>query len=129
MNNINKFIYIILASLIIASFIGAAIYKQSLKNQKPVAVIYKNEQVYQRINLTESINKQIKIEDSEGHYNIVEIKDGRVRIKEADCPNKLCVKAGWLTKPGQMAVCMPNRLRVVIEGVKEDVKQPDTISF
>jgi len=129
MNSVNKYIYAILATLIIGSFIGVAVYEQGLKDQKPVAVIYKNEQIYQRIYLTNSINKQINIKDSDGHYNLVEIKGGQVRIKEADCPNKLCIKAGWLTKPGQMAVCIPNHVRVVIEGAAENAEQVDANSF
>ncbi|KAF1085542.1 hypothetical protein SPSYN_01685 [Sporotomaculum syntrophicum] len=129
MNRVNKLIYAILAILIIGSFIGVAVYEQMLKGQAPVAVIYKDKQIFQRVYLTKSINKQINVRDSDGHYNLVEIKDGQVRVKEADCPNKLCIKAGWLNKPGQMAVCIPNRVSVVIEGAAEEAQQPDAHSF
>lgn len=46
--------------------------------------------------------------------NVVEIKDGRVRVKDADCPNLDCVHQGWIDKAGQQIVCLPHKLTVDI---------------
>lgn len=42
---------------------------------------------------------------------VVEIRDGRVRIKSDPGPHQICVKQGWLG-PGQTAICLPNRVSV-----------------
>lgn len=42
---------------------------------------------------------------------LVEIKAGRVRVKADPGPHQVCVKQGWLM-PGQVAVCLPNRVSV-----------------
>lgn len=52
--------------------------------------------------------------------NVIEVKDGRVRAKEADCPNQDCVHQGWIGKPGQQIVCLPHKLTVDI--VDEDAR-------
>ena len=54
--------------------------------------------------------------------NVIEVKDGRVRAKEADCPNQDCVHQGWISKPGQQIVCLPHKLTVDIvdEGAQAD---------
>lgn len=52
--------------------------------------------------------------------NVIEVKDGRVRAKEADCPNQDCVHQGWIGKPGQQIVCLPHKLTVDI--VDEDAQ-------
>ena len=52
--------------------------------------------------------------------NVIEVKDGRVRAKEADCPNQDCVHQGWISKPGQQIVCLPHKLTVDI--VDEDAQ-------
>ena len=41
----------------------------------------------------------------------VEIQGGRVRVKADPSPRQLCVRQGWL-KPGEAAVCLPNRVSV-----------------
>lgn len=45
-----------------------------------------------------------------GSSNVVEVKDGKIRVKEADCPDKTCVKTGWLSSSAMPIVCLPNRL-------------------
>ena len=49
----------------------------------------------------------------------VEIKDGRVRMKDSTCPSKLCVKMGWIRHEGQVVCCIPNRVVLKITGKRE----------
>ncbi|SEK72686.1 NusG domain II [Ruminococcus sp. YRD2003] len=54
--------------------------------------------------------QQIRIESPDGGYNIVEIDEGNtIRISEADCPDKTCVKTGELSD-GVPIVCLPHKL-------------------
>jgi hypothetical protein len=45
----------------------------------------------------------------------VEIRSSRVRIKDAHCPNKLCMKEGWVSKG--IIVCLPGKV-VVFAGTR-----------
>lgn len=49
-----------------------------------------------------------------GGTNTLEIKDGRARISDADCPNMQCVRQGWISRGGQSIVCLPNKLIVTV---------------
>ncbi|MGN0665722.1 MAG: NusG domain II-containing protein [Huintestinicola sp.] len=44
-----------------------------------------------------------------------EISEGAVRVLESDCPDKICVKSGWLRLESQSAVCMPNKVILMTE--------------
>lgn len=57
---------------------------------------------------------------------IIEIKDGKVRFKSSDCPDKVCVNTGWLSSPGQTAVCLPNKISIVIKPTSGDKNSVDT---
>lgn len=46
--------------------------------------------------------------------NLIEIKDGRVHVEEADCPNQDCVHQGWINAAGEQIVCLPHKLTVDI---------------
>lgn len=48
--------------------------------------------------------------------NVVEVKDGRVRVREADCPNQDCVNQGWIGSSAQQIVCLPHKLYVDVVG-------------
>ena len=56
--------------------------------------------------------------------NVVTIKAGVVSITDADCRGQDCVRMGGISKAGQMIVCLPHHLTVVIEG---DGSAPDAV--
>lgn len=64
-------------------------------------------------------DRTFEVRGGEG-FNIVEIKDGRVRVTDADCKNGLCVKSVAISKNGQQIVCLPNRMIIVVRGGNED---------
>jgi Uncharacterized protein conserved in bacteria len=51
-----------------------------------------------------------------GGSNILVIENGEAYLSEANCPDKLCVKMGKISKTGQSVTCLPNKLNVRIEG-------------
>lgn len=61
------------------------------------------------------VGKQIPIKTEYG-YNLIEIGDEKVRVVEADCPDKLDVKQGYISRVGEVIVCLPNKLVIEIKG-------------
>lgn len=49
-----------------------------------------------------------------GDTNVCEIKNGEVKMTEADCPDHLCMKQPAVGSSGGYIVCLPNK--VVIQG-------------
>jgi len=45
---------------------------------------------------------------------VIEVKAGKVRVKEAGCPNRDCVREGWISRG--VIVCLPNRIVVTVGG-------------
>jgi hypothetical protein len=68
--------------------------------------------------------------DSNGyHYRLVWEK-GRIRFAEAACPDKVCVQSGWISRPNQIAACVPGRLVLKISATKPgltDPSEPDVV--
>ena len=52
--------------------------------------------------------------------NVLVIDDGKAYIKEADCPDKLCVKQGKIKRVGQSLICLPNKVVVEVVDTKPD---------
>jgi hypothetical protein len=46
----------------------------------------------------------------------VSIRGGTVRVTEAGCPGRDCVKTGEISRPGQSIVCLPAGILIRIEG-------------
>ena len=50
------------------------------------------------------------------------IEGGRVCVEEAECPDKICVRTGEISRVGQSIVCVPAEvvIRITGEGSDED---------
>ena len=79
-------------------------FTASPKNNIKITVCGREQDIYDL-----SCDQIIRI----GETNVCEIRDGQVRMIEADCPDQLCIKQGAFGTDGGMIVCLPNR--VVIE--------------
>lgn len=51
----------------------------------------------------------------------IQIKDGMIGFIESDCPDKVCINTGFLSRAGQTAVCLPNAISVVIKSKTDDL--------
>ena len=121
----DKILVISVAVLIAVSFAVLKLYNSSKSGNQRIAVIKHDGKVITKINLDDIKNsKTLKIEGE--YYNIVLAEDGRIRFTEANCPDQICVKTGWLTNSGDIAVCLPNKSIIQIEGENKDV---DSVAF
>jgi hypothetical protein len=58
---------------------------------------------------------------------VLEVAAQRIRVRSSACPNQFCVKQGYVSRSGQMLVCVPNRLVVLISGAQQD--ELDAITY
>lgn len=47
-------------------------------------------------------------------------ENGEIYVKEAVCPDKVCVRSGRISKAGEGIICAPNRVAVEIGGKNEN---------
>lgn len=51
----------------------------------------------------------------EGGYNVIEVERGRIRVAQADCPDQVCVRQGWISNSVVPVACLPHRLVIQLE--------------
>ena len=59
----------------------------------------------------------------------VRMENGKICVVEAECEDRLCVNCGWLDSDGAMAVCLPAKVVVSVDGTKADSEAPDVITY
>ena len=78
--------------------------------------ITKDGQVYGTYALNE--NQTIEITDKDG-----KVTDGKADMKDADCPDRLCVKQKAISRQNENIVCLPNKIVVTV--IESDAKGVD----
>ncbi|MBQ7200625.1 MAG: NusG domain II-containing protein [Eubacterium sp.] len=113
---------IIAAVVIIGAVLAAVLFL--MKKPGSVAVVSVDGKETARYDLDEDIDTEIQ---GVGGTNRLIISAGTVRIEEADCPDKLCVKQGEISDVGQSIICLPHRVSVRVEGTADD-EVPDAVT-
>lgn len=57
---------------------------------------------------------------------VVQIAKGRARFAKSPCTSQYCVHQGWLSKAGQVAICIPNQISLALVG---DAPPYDTLNY
>ncbi|MDR3214227.1 MAG: NusG domain II-containing protein [Azoarcus sp.] len=47
---------------------------------------------------------------------VIEIEPGRARVASDPGPRQYCVRQGWLTRAGAVAICAPNEVSLTLTG-------------
>lgn len=90
---------------------------QNVEGDMLVNVYSDNKLISSKV-LREGIDETM-IVDYNDHINVIEYKDNKVSIIEADCKDQICIKDGEISKNGEIIVCLPNKLMIEIVGSKE----------
>jgi len=61
------------------------------------------------------IDQEMVFENKDGSYNTVTVKDGKIAVTEANCPDQYCVRQGFCDS-GEQIVCLPHKLVISFLG-------------
>lgn len=84
-----------------------------------VAQVYWNGKLLHTFPLDEPV--EYTLSDQNGNSNTIRIRDGRVCVSHATCPDQVCVKQGWVNTDATPIVCLPNGLVIQVKGGDRDL--------
>jgi hypothetical protein len=96
--------------LLIGSYVlYASLLNSSGKNS--LAIVEISGEVKYRIDLEQE--GEYVLEEFNPPVKIV-VRDHKIAVMENDCPQKICVRVGYISNPGQMIACVPKKLLIYI---------------
>ena len=108
---------ILIAAVLAISLISLAAIKMTQKDGKEVIVTVEGKEVYKT-----SIKKdQIYQIPEKNGTNVMQIKDGKVTMIEATCPDHYCMKQKAVDEHGGSIICLPNKVVIEGENTAEDL--------
>ncbi len=91
---------------------AAGILLSGCCSDKQRVLIIQNGVILYRLDLQAEEDRTIRIDGENGCFSLIEIKDHTICVKDADCPDRVCVRTGVLRSENIPVVCLPNRLIV-----------------
>lgn len=109
--------FVIVAVVLALAAAVAAFFAAGATGDLLYAEIWQQEQLVERVALTDQTDRTIELD---GHNTVV-LSGKTARIAAADCHDQVCVRTGVLTRAGQAAVCLPNRVVVKLVGETSEI--------
>ena len=108
-------IWILLIAVLLLVCGGLSIVTMMPKEASSYAEISSQGKLVRVVDLM--IDQEFQI-GSGAHSNTVTVRDGKIAVTEATCPDHYCMKRGFCNS-GSDIVCLPNRLIIHFLGVQE----------
>ena len=87
------------------------------------AIIRQEGKVFAEVDLRSP--RQLEVSGPLG-TTVIAVEPGRARVISDPGPRQYCVRQGWLMRPGEIAICAPNRVSLQIAG---RTKVYDSLSY
>ncbi len=75
-----------------------------------------NGKSYKTVDL--AVPQAFTISQEEGRFNTITVRDGKIAVTEASCPDHYCMQRGYCSS-GTQIVCLPNRVVISFLGDQE----------
>lgn len=120
MKKTNKKIITAAVLTALAAAAGTAVWliMVGLPRTNPTAEIYLGGELLKSVPLSEEC--EFTVDCAEG-FNIVTVRGGAVRVTDADCPDKVCVRTGAISGGAVPIVCLPHRLEIRVVNGTDDL--------
>ena len=111
---------VMLASLLLVGASAPLFWQGGMAER---AIIRQEGRVFAEVDLRSK--RQFEVSGPLGS-TMIAVEPGRARVISDPGPRQYCVRQGWLVRPGEIAICAPNRVSVQIAG---RTKVYDSISY
>ena len=109
-------IWIVVFSFVALLCLGIWLFISNVSSQSLVVGIYKDGSLVEKIDLSSVTGeREITLSGDLGD-NVILVSNGRIEMKSADCPDKICVEHGELKSSSSPIVCLPNKVVIKFEG-------------
>ena len=109
--------FVIIAVVLLLAAALTAWFALGTSDGQLYAEVWQDDVLVERVKLTDETNREI---DLDGH-NVIVLAGKTARMESADCHDQVCVRTGTLTRAGQVAVCLPNRVILKIVGETSEI--------
>lgn len=99
--------WIILFAVILVVFGALSVFLLMPKEAATHAEITSQGKLLKTVDLR--IDQEFEVTTENGGHNVITVKDGKIAVTEANCPDHYCMERGYCNS-GTQIVCLPNRL-------------------
>lgn len=108
----------VIFAVIISIACGIWVRMAWMQSDQTYGEIWVDGEQYRQMRLTDDTSETLVLDGRDSTVTI-EIDGKQIRFVESECFDHTCEKTGWISRVGQTAVCLPNRVMIKITGTAD----------
>lgn len=117
-------VLVMLSVLLIASLLLFGSFRSSGNDSSDLRLVIRTQSEV----LSYPLSSDRTIPVASGGYTLtVEIRDGRARVSDSNCPDKICQRTGWISRKGETVICAPAAVRLTVTDRRGGADDADSV--
>lgn len=108
--------FLLLSALAILA-LAPLFFADGAERKTSEAVVTVDGEIIRRVPLARESDEIFTVATPHGE-NRIAVSGGKIRVEDADCPAKICVKSGAISEIGEVIACLPHKLLIEIREIK-----------
>ena len=108
--------YLFLLVLLAIIGVGFLIQRYFFGKTGATAIIEQDEETISELDLSK--DTELVLDDGNGGSNTITVKNGKIAVTDANCPDLVCVHTGSISQTGEVIACLPHKLIITISEKK-----------
>lgn len=110
----NTYFFLLLLLVIIGA--GFLIQRYFFGKTGSTAIIEQDGETISELDLSK--DTELVLDDGNGGSNTITVKNGKIAVTDANCPDLVCVHTGSISQTGEVIACLPHKLIITISEEK-----------
>ena len=105
--------YLVIALVLFGALVTIPLLRGTAEASGRWAIVRLDGQIVHQLSLAQ--DQELTVTGPAGE-TLIQVSQGRVRVLRSPGAQEICMRQGWIHKPGQALICLPNHVTIEIPG-------------
>ncbi len=105
--------YLVIVGVLVGALVTIPLLRETAQASGRWAIVRLDGQIVHQLSLAK--DQEVTVVGPAGE-TVIQVQGGRVRVLRSPGAQEICVRQGWIHKPGEALICLPNHVTIEIPG-------------
>jgi hypothetical protein len=105
--------YLVIVGVLVGALVTIPLLRETAQASGRWAIVRLDGQIVHQLSLAK--DQEVTVVGPAGE-TVIQVQGGRVRVLRSPGVQEICMRQGWIHKPGEALICLPNHVTIEIPG-------------
>jgi hypothetical protein len=105
--------YLVIVGVLVGTLVTIPLLRETAQASGRWAIVRLDGQIVHQLSLAK--DQEVTVVGPAGE-TVIQVQGGRVRVLRSPGAQEICMRQGWIHKPGEALICLPNHVTIEIPG-------------